>query len=243
MLAKYAESFLSQMSDEGLMHRPWLGQFDYPSLNKFPKTITIAEKNTKTLHWQTDREQINASLPLTDLLYTDPFEDYCQAPFKEDNIANFMEKLEVPGVLNEKKNDQVSFKPPFLVSYKSMARDAGLGKKQRATAEMVNKWWLLPIFIHILMADKCNVSVIETAKDPKVAALVIYAMRHHVHNHGFSNIGGHACMNMYDLQFNQCLGKGDTQIILATLHLTEITNATLTSIDDDYENSSAMEQG
>ena len=124
-----------------------------------------------------------------------------------------------------------------------MAIYAGLGKKQRATAEMVNKWWLLPICIHILMADKCNVSVIETAKDPKVAALVIYAMRHHVHNHGFSNIGGHACMNMYDLQANQCLGKGDTQIILAALCLTEITNATLTSIDDDYENLSATEQG
>ena len=80
-----------------------------------------------------------------------------------------------------------------------MAIDAGLGKKQRATAEMVNKWCLLPLFIHILMADKCNVSVVETAKDPKVAKVVIYAMIHHVHNHGFSNIGGHACMTMYGL--------------------------------------------
>ena len=50
-----------------------------------------------------------------------------------------MEKLEVPCVLNEKKDDQVSLKPPFLVSYESMATDAGLGKKQRATAEMLNK--------------------------------------------------------------------------------------------------------
>ena len=103
MLAKCAESFLNQMSDNELMHHPCLEQFDYPSPNKFPKTVLIAGELTQTLHWQTDREKINASLPLTDLLYTDPFEDYCQAPFKEDNIANFMEKLEVPGVLNEKK--------------------------------------------------------------------------------------------------------------------------------------------
>lgn len=153
-----------------------------------------------------------------------------------------MAELEVPGVLNE-KNDQVSFKPPFLISYKSMAIDAGLGEKQRATIEMVNKWCMLPLCIHILMAVKSNVSVAETAKVPKVAKLVTCAMKHHVHNHSFSSIGGHACMSMYNLQFNQCLGKGETQIILAALHLTEITNATLASIDDEYKNLSATEQG
>ena len=124
-----------------------------------------------------------------------------------------------------------------------MAIDAGLGEKQRATTEMVNKWCMLPLCIHILWADKNNVSVVETAKDPKVAKLVTCAMRHHVHNHGFSNIGGHACMSVYDLQYNQCLWKGDTQIILAALYLTEIINATLASIDDEYENLSATEQG
>ena len=50
-------------------------------------------------------------------------------------------------------------------------------------------------------------------------------------------------MSVYDLQYSQCLWKGDTQIILAALYLTEITNATLASIDDDYENLSATEQG
>ena len=50
-------------------------------------------------------------------------------------------------------------------------------------------------------------------------------------------------MGLYDIQFSPCLGKGETQIILAALYLTEITNATLASIDDDYENLSATEQG
>ena len=116
-----------------------------------------------------------------------------------------------------------------------MAIDAGLGKKQRATAEMLNKWCLLPQFIHILMAHKYNVSIVEATKDPEVARLVMCAIRHHVHNHGFSNIGGHACMAMYDLQFTQCLGKDQTQLILAALYLTEIINATLTTIHDDDE--------
>ena len=103
MLAKCAESFLNQMSDNELMHRPWLEQFDYPSPNKFPKTILIAGELTQTLHWQTDRAKIKTSLPLTDFLYTEVCEDYCKSPFDKDNIANFMEKLKVPCALNEKK--------------------------------------------------------------------------------------------------------------------------------------------
>ena len=118
-----------------------------------------------------------------------------------------MEKLQVPRVLDESRGDQVLLKPPFVISYDSMAVDTGPGTTQRATAEMLNKWCLLPQFILILMAHKCNMSIVEAAKDPKVARLVIYAMRHHVHTNGFSNIGGHACMPMYDLQFTPCLGK------------------------------------
>ena len=74
-------------------------------------------------------------------------------------------------------------------------------------------------------------SLNEAAKDPKVGRLVTYAMRHHVHNHGFSNIAGHACMPMYDLVFAQCLGQDPChQMILAALYLIEIANATLTTI-------------
>ena len=93
------------------------------------------------------------------------------------------------------------------------------------------------------MAHKYNVSIVEAAKDPKVARLVIYVMRHHVHNYGFSNIGGHACMAMSDLQFTQCLGKDHSQLILAALYLTEIINATLATIDDDDDNLSVTKQG
>ena len=40
-------------------------------------------------------------------------------------------------------------------------------------------------------------------------------------------------MPMYDLQFTPCLGKDQSQLILAALYLTEIRNATLTTIHDD----------
>ena len=103
--------------------------------------------------------------------------------------------------MNESKDDEVLVKPPFLVSYDSMSMHAGLGEQQRATAEMANKWCLLPQFMHILMANKYNLSLNEATKYPKVDRLVTYAMRHHVHNHDFSNIAGHACMTMYNLVF------------------------------------------
>ena len=40
-------------------------------------------------------------------------------------------------------------------------------------------------------------------------------------------------MPMYDLHSTQCLGNNQTQVILAALYLTEIVNATLTTIHDD----------
>ncbi len=66
---------------------------------------------------------------------------------------------------NWAKDDTVLLKLPFIISYDSMAIDAGLGKKQHATAEMLNKWCLLPKLIHILSAHKSNIYLIEAAKN------------------------------------------------------------------------------
>ena len=224
---------LGQMGDDELDNCPWLKRFDYSSPNKFPKIILNGKELPQNLNWQTHQIQIEANLPLTAFLYTDDCESYCKGPFDKENCAKFMNKLQVPRVLNGIEDGLVSLKPPFVISYESMAVDAGQGDKQRVTTEMVNKWCLLPMFIHILMAHKRNISIVEVAKDPEVARLVIYAMRHHVHNHGFSNIGGHAYMPMYELHHTQCLVDNQTQVILAALYLTEIVNATLTTIHDD----------
>ncbi len=88
----------------------------------------------------------------------------------------------------------VKLKPPFVNSWESMAINSGLGYKQRATTEMVNKWCLLPIFIHILLAHKTNKSLVDTASDPDITSLILYAMRHHVQNHGNINLSCHPCM-------------------------------------------------
>ena len=72
-----------------------------------------------------------------------------------------MQMLEVPRMALDGSNiwvsdESIKVKPPFFISYESMAIDAGLGMQQRATTEMVNKWCLLPMFIHVLLAHKMN---------------------------------------------------------------------------------------
>jgi len=133
-------------------------------------------------------------------------------------------------------NDAVRVKPPFFVSYKSMAIDAGRGDKQLATTEMVNKWCLLPTFIHVLLAHKTNRTLVDTANDANVTSMILYAMRHHVHNHGNTNLTSHPCMSViYDLQRSNNLASGECNVIIAALYLTEIVNAALTTLHQDDE--------
>ena len=150
-----------------------------------------------------------------------------------------MQELEVPIMVNNgtsttdlfEADESVKVKPPFPISYESMAIDVGLGEKQRATTEMVNKWCLLPIFIHILLAHKTNKSLMDTASDPSVTSLILYAMRHHVHNHGNVNLSSHPCMHLiYELPRTRNLASGKCQVIPASIYLTEIVNAALTTL-------------
>ena len=235
-IAKVTDTFLNSMGNNELTNRPCLDRIVYTSGKKFPKTINKSQDLPENLNWQSDRDAIKAALPLPDLLYSNIFETYCEAPFKKDNCEMFMNELQFPSVPDEAGNVDVSLKPPFVVSYESMAVDAGKGTNQRATAEMVNKWCLLPKIIHLLMAHKSSTSIVETAKSAEVAGLVLYTMRHHVHNQGFSNIQGHACMPMYGHHQTQCLAtvaSGPGQVILAALYLVEMVNATLTTIQDN----------
>ena len=150
-----------------------------------------------------------------------------------------MQELEVPIMVNNgtsttdvwETDGSINVKPPFSIPYKSMAIDEGLGEKQSATTEMVNKWCLLLIFIHILLAHKTNKSLMDTASDPSVTSLILYAMRHHVHNHGNVNLSSHPCMHLiYELPRTPNLASGECQVIPASLYLTEIVNSALTTL-------------
>ena len=62
-------------------------------------------------------------------LYSDTSEKYCQSPFNQEINSTFMAELEVPRLTEKDMDTSVYLKPPFVVSYESMAVDAGLGEK------------------------------------------------------------------------------------------------------------------
>ena len=90
----------------------------------------------------------------------------------------------------------MKLQPVFLVSCDAMVPHAALGMNQRATAEMVNKWVLVPQIMHILTANRDHKYLIGVTKDKKLRRLVDYLMRHHVHDYSTSNLAAHACMQV-----------------------------------------------
>ena len=124
------------MTDNALLYRPCLEHFAYKGQNKFPPVIEESKLN-KELNWKNDNVGVKANIPLTDFLYTEEFETYCQDPFDETSKHQFMQMLEVPRMILEKRgpdgeqiwvsDESVKLKPPFFISYKTMAIDAGLG--------------------------------------------------------------------------------------------------------------------
>ena len=78
-IAKCTDNFLRSMTDDALVENPALGKFEYPSANKFPKTITAVKDlpaGTGNLEWKTDRNRICAVLENVSILSTDVFVNY-----------------------------------------------------------------------------------------------------------------------------------------------------------------------
>ncbi len=113
--------------------------------------------------------------------------------------------------------------------------DAGLRNHQHATTEIVNKWCMLPILIHIQMAHKIDKSLVDVAKDANVHRAVLYAMRHHVYSHCNVNLPVHPCMvKVYKFPSKAAyLASDEYQIIPASLYLSKIFNACLTMFYHD----------
>jgi len=87
--------------------------------------------------------------------------------------------------------------------------------------------------IHLLLAHKKNISLVDAAKDEKVGMMVVYAMRHHVTNHGTSNFITDQCAPWYGVNREFNMAEGENNVIIAALYLTEIVNAALTTITDN----------
>ena len=97
---------------------------------------------------------------------------------------------------------------------------------------MVNKFIMVTKFAHYVNAAQKNKPLIEVAKDEEVHRRLLYAMRHHVHNHSAANIAPHPCMTMiynFPDSRNACLPTTANHAVIHTsIYLVEIVNAALT---------------
>ena len=123
-------------------------------------------------------------------------------------------------------------RPPFLVSWKSMACDASLDDGvQRVTSEMVNKWLFIPPIMHLLYAAQNNIQVEQASEALAFHDIVFYTMRHHVHQFGMINCRGQPCMwECYKIPMAQVITSGPTNIIGSSLFVAETMNVALTRI-------------
>ena len=127
---------------------------------------------------------------------------------------------------------ETHIRPPFLVSWKSMACDASLDDGvQRVTSEMVNKWLFLPPIMHHLYAAQNNMQIAEASKTNALHDIVRYTMRHHVHQFGMLNCKGQPCMlECYKIPYAEIITSGAPNIIGAALFVAETFNVALNGV-------------
>ena len=232
-LAHHASKYMMSMQDVNFKHDPDLGHIFYGGQNKFPAK-KVKKDLSEDLHWDGDREELSNKIPLTDNLYGEAYEAYCQDPFCSSKEKRVMDEFESFGIKKTPTgrydtDKSVKLRPPFRVSWEAMAVHAALGRQQRATVEMINKWMLLPKFMHILTAHTTHRSLVETSRNEELLRLILYLVRHHVHSFSSANLGAHQCLTIvYKFPMAPaCLPTSEYVMLHASLYLTEIINAYL----------------
>jgi hypothetical protein len=156
----------------------------------------------------------------------------------------FLEHFQVPVMTEGDVVVEKHIRPPFLVTWKSMACDASLGAGvQRVTSEMVNKWLFIPPIIYQLYAAQNNMQLEQASETMALHDIVLYTMRHHVHQFGMLNCRGQHCMSeCYKIQYSLYITTGTYNIICATLFIAETINVALIGIHGSDTDSVGVRQ-
>ena len=228
VIGTFGSKFLKLVETDSLMHRPDFSEHTYKGGNKFPPVASKKELQ-KGIEEGKDVPQL---LPMYSFLYSDVFGAYCEDPFDVEAKKAFLEHFRVPVMTEGDVVTETHIRPPFLVSWKSMACDASLGTSvQRVTSEMVNKWLFLPPIMHHLYAAQNNMQIAEASKTKALHDIVRYTMRHHVHQFGMLNCKGQPCMlECYKIPYAEIITSGAPNIIGAALFVAETFNAALNGV-------------
>ena len=128
------------------------------------KMRTTMATGTERSSISDDSKEMNA-FTLPKILFDDEFTDYCKAPFQEAVSSKMKAKFTFKAL----DNAEIELAPPFINSFLTMSMFTGRNGIKGMTTWMVNTCWFLPKIIHILYAEKHNLTLAEVGqyKPPK----------------------------------------------------------------------------
>lgn len=231
------------MSDNSLLIRPNLAQHSY-SKEEFPGMVSTKDLQMHSCSIDGISTLENV-IPLTKFLFTTKLQDYCADPFLDANETSFRDAFKCGTVVKnvEGTTQQICHQMlqqsdhPILVTWKSIVIYTRLGKHRHATIEIVNKWCLLSKIIHIFEAHRSGKTFLEMAQDRRVCNIVLYAMRHHMHNFSTGNTVGHPCAaTVHKLAISKQTSLATVcNVILAALYETKNVVLFLTTVATEGE--------
>jgi hypothetical protein len=171
------------------------------------------------------------------IVFDDDFVEYAASPFDESASDKCEQLLSFKCFYEEGDNltNRSSNSPPFLNTFQSLVV-APVEGPTCLTTWMLNKIWLLPKIIHIILAEVEHVSLGKIANTAFAKDLSLYAVRYYTNAYGLSIMKGHGVMdtNKYPtLNYTDFLILRERyDIILAALFIVDCFNVALINPND-----------
>lgn len=227
-------SVLKLMTDNSLQNRPQLWDHCWPNKGSFPGMVKAVDLDRAIKKYEEEHSgdyKIEKVLPNAEFLHDKCLENYCKDPMNKSNFDRFRSFM---GTNTSIDGKTLSMQPPYIVPYESMSLDFNDGPSQHITAEMANKYLLVPIIIHILYSHLHGMTLKKCAKDTKCQNIVLYTMRHHIHQAGILTIKVHpAAVRVYEIGArHHTIASPEHNIIGTALYFAEFVNTCLRDVAD-----------
>ena len=177
----------------------------------------------------------DVAFPNMPFLFSSTYEDYMKDPRDRENSEAVYKHFSY--LAKGKKN--LLLTPPYPNTHKSLALDPTPqvsdeiedSRTTHPSTWQINAFIMMPVLIHILMAEKMNITLAQASKDETVHKLVKYATRYHVVSKGLPTISTHGAFTaVYGNNATDILLAPPTDIIAVALFMTECANTALSFI-------------
>ena len=176
-----------------------------------------------------DTKEMNA-FTLPAILFDDDFDDYCKAPFQEAVSSKMKAKLTFKAL----DDANIELAPPFINSFLTMTMFTGKNGIKGMTTWMVNTCWFLPKIIHILYAEKHNLTLAEVGTQQAAKEMCQYAVRYHGNSVGLTNYNVDPIVKLHYPNITEQTYTNDQSIniIAAALFISDTINMILIHPND-----------